>query len=97
MLAIAYGGRGIGTRLRSYGPQLRLASGVVIALVALSIALNADNGLQTALPGYTQALQNRIEGSSTAHDALAKLTDARRRSPARAAARACPTTAPHRR
>jgi cytochrome c biogenesis protein CcdA/thiol-disulfide isomerase/thioredoxin len=77
MLAIAYGGRGIGTRLRSYGPQLRIASGIVIGLVALSIALNADNGLQTALPGYTQALQNRIEGSSTAHDALAKLTNAR--------------------
>jgi cytochrome c biogenesis protein CcdA len=77
MLAVAYGGRGLGTRLRSYGPQLRLASGAVIALVALSIALNVDNGLQTALPGYTQALQNRIEGSSTAHDALAKLTDAK--------------------
>jgi len=77
MLAIAYGGRRVGVRMRSYGPQLRVGSGVVIGLVALSIALNAFNGLQTALPGYTQALQNRIEGSSTAHDALAKLTNAR--------------------
>ncbi len=77
MLAIAYGGRGISAKLRTQGPRLRVISGVVIALVALSIALNADSGLQTALPGYTQALQNAIEGSSTAHTALARLTDAK--------------------
>jgi cytochrome c biogenesis protein CcdA/thiol-disulfide isomerase/thioredoxin len=77
MLAIAYGGRGIATRLRSYGRRVRISAGVVIALVALSITFNLDGGLQTALPGYTQALQNHIEGTSTARTALDRLTHAR--------------------
>ena len=73
MLLIALGGRGIATRLREQGARLRVASGVVIAVVALAIALNADARFQTALPGYTQALQNHIEDSKTARHQLAKL------------------------
>src|SRR5215831_10272320 len=73
MLLIALGGRGIATRLREQGERLRVASGVVIGAVALGIALNADARFQTALPGYTQALQKHIEDSKTAQHQLAKL------------------------
>jgi cytochrome c biogenesis protein CcdA/thiol-disulfide isomerase/thioredoxin len=73
MLLIAVGGRGIATRLREQGARLRVASGVVIGAVALGIALNADARFQTALPGYTQALQKHIEDSKTAQRQLAKL------------------------
>jgi cytochrome c biogenesis protein CcdA/thiol-disulfide isomerase/thioredoxin len=73
MLLIALGGRGIAARVRAYGAQLRIASGLVIALVALGIALNADSRFQTALPGYTQVLQKHLESSKTAQHELAKL------------------------
>jgi cytochrome c biogenesis protein CcdA/thiol-disulfide isomerase/thioredoxin len=73
MLLIALGGRGLATRVRAQGARLRIASGVVIALVALGIAFNLDSRFQTALPGYTQALQNHVEGSKTAQHQLAKL------------------------
>src|SRR5512133_3603025 len=73
MLLIALGGRGIAARLREQGARLRVASGVVIGAVALGIALNADARFQTALPGYTQALQKHIEESTTAQRQLAKL------------------------
>jgi len=80
MLAIALGGRELATRLRTQGPRLRVASGVVIALVALAIAFHQDERFQTALPGYTQALQDRIEGSSRAQGQLSKLTGRTHRS-----------------
>jgi cytochrome c biogenesis protein CcdA/thiol-disulfide isomerase/thioredoxin len=73
MLLIALGGREIAGRLRASGAGLRLASGIVIALVALAIALDADSRFQTALPGYTQALQKHIESSKTAQRELEKL------------------------
>jgi cytochrome c biogenesis protein CcdA/thiol-disulfide isomerase/thioredoxin len=73
MLLIALGGRGLGARVRAQGARVRLASGVVIGLVALGIALNADARFQTALPGYTQVLQNHIESTKTAQRELAKL------------------------
>jgi cytochrome c biogenesis protein CcdA/thiol-disulfide isomerase/thioredoxin len=73
MLAIALGGRRVGTRLRAQGPVLRLASGVVIGLVALGISFHVDDRFATALPGYTQSLQKHIEDNSTAQRQLAKL------------------------
>ena len=73
MLLIALGGRGIAARLREQGARLRFASGIVIAAVALGIALNADARFQTALPGYTEALQSHIEDSKSAQRQLAKL------------------------
>jgi cytochrome c biogenesis protein CcdA/thiol-disulfide isomerase/thioredoxin len=73
MLLIALGGRRIATRLREQGARLRVASGIVIGAVALAIALNADARFQTALPGYTQALQKHVEDSKTAQRQLAKL------------------------
>ena len=86
MLLIALGGRKIASRLRFQGPRLRIGSGVVIGLVALAIALNADTRFQTALPGYTQALQKPIEESSTAKHQLARLSGAKAPVAGRAAA-----------
>ena len=73
MLLIALGGRELSSRLRAQGARLRIASGVVIALVALGIAFNFDTRFQTALPGYTQSLQKHIEDTKTAQRQLAKV------------------------
>ena len=73
MLLIALGGQKAATRLRIQGPRLRIASGIVIGVVALGIALNWDTRFQTALPGYTQALQKHIEETNTAKKALANV------------------------
>src|SRR5438132_1437413 len=74
MLAIALGGQRVAGRLRGGAPRLRRGMGVLIAATALAIALGADTRFQTALPGYTQSLQDRIERSSTARHQLAKVT-----------------------
>jgi cytochrome c biogenesis protein CcdA/thiol-disulfide isomerase/thioredoxin len=79
MLLIAIGGQRASRRLRVDGPRLRIASGVVIGLVALGIAFNQDERFQTALPGYTQALQKHIEETHTAEKQLAKISGAKTR------------------
>lgn len=43
-------------------------------VTALVLALNLTDGLARAVPGYTGALQKRIEGNSTATRALAGVT-----------------------
>jgi len=73
MALIAFGGKGLAGRLRTHAGQLRVASGVIIGLVALGFAFNADSRFQTALPGYTQSFQDHIEGSKTAQRELARL------------------------
>jgi cytochrome c biogenesis protein CcdA/thiol-disulfide isomerase/thioredoxin len=72
MLLIALGGQRLAGSLRAHAAQLRVASGVVIGLVALGIALHADERFQTALPGYTDSLQG-IEKTKSAERELAKL------------------------
>jgi len=82
MLLIAYGGQSMAKRIRVDAPRLRLVSGLVIGAVALAIAFNVDTRFQTALPGYTQALQKHVEETGTARKALAKVTGAKERSAA---------------
>ena len=72
MLLIAYGGQGLGRRLRADAPRVRFVSGIVIGLVALAIAFNQDSRFQTALPGYTEALQKHVEDTATARHQLAQ-------------------------
>jgi cytochrome c biogenesis protein CcdA/thiol-disulfide isomerase/thioredoxin len=79
MLLVAYGGQAMTKRIRVEGPRLRFVAGLVIGAVALAIAFNADTRFQTALPGYTQALQKHIEETGTARRALAKVTGAEER------------------
>jgi cytochrome c biogenesis protein CcdA/thiol-disulfide isomerase/thioredoxin len=68
MLAVALGGRTVAARLRV--PAIRQAAGVLIAAAAVVIALGLDTRFQTALPGYTDALQTKVE-SKAAGDLLA--------------------------
>lgn len=73
MLAIARGGRELGTRIRAHAERLRIASGAVIALVAIGFVFHVEDRLAQLTPGYTTFLQNRIEQSSPAKRELAKV------------------------
>ena len=57
-------------------PWLRPVRGGVVALSALAIALGADRSFQTALPGYIEAFQERVERSAAADRELSQLTGA---------------------
>jgi cytochrome c biogenesis protein CcdA/thiol-disulfide isomerase/thioredoxin len=76
MLAIAVGSnrltRSVGF-LRRHAEETRRVAGALIGVTALAIAFGADQRFTTAIPGYTEALQDRIERNSTARRELAKL------------------------
>jgi len=77
MLAIAIGGQRLasGTRaLRTHAPATRKLAGAVMGVTAVAIAFGADQRFATAIPGYTESLQERIERNSTARDELRELT-----------------------
>ena len=78
MLLIALGGQKLATRLRAQGARVRVASGLVIGLVALAIAFNLDTRFQTALPGYTEALQKHTEDIPTVQRELLKLRNGKK-------------------
>ena len=63
MLLVAYGGRAGMNALRPHAQRIRIGLGVLVGLTALAIAFNLDRHLQTAIPGYTDALQKKIEES----------------------------------
>jgi thiol-disulfide isomerase/thioredoxin len=73
MLAIARGGREMAARIRGQAERLRIASGAVVALVALGLVFHLDDHLAQLTPGYTTFLQNKIEQSSSAKRELAKV------------------------
>jgi cytochrome c biogenesis protein CcdA/thiol-disulfide isomerase/thioredoxin len=73
MLAIAYGGREASTRIRAHVEQLRIASGVLIAAVAVGLVLHVDDRLAQLTPGYTTFLQDKIEKSKSAQRELGKV------------------------
>jgi thiol-disulfide isomerase/thioredoxin len=59
--------------VRAHGLGVRRALGAIVALTALAIALGADSRFQTAVPGYTESLQERIERSSAAERELDRI------------------------
>ena len=75
MLAIALGSKrlttGVGV-LRRHAEGTRRVAGALIGVTAVAIALGADQHFTTAVPGYTEALQDRIERNGTAQSELAK-------------------------
>jgi cytochrome c biogenesis protein CcdA/thiol-disulfide isomerase/thioredoxin len=77
LLAIALGGRRVSTALRARITILRPVLGGVVALTALAIALGVDRPFQTAIPGYVEALQDRVESSAAARRELARITSSR--------------------
>ena len=78
MLLIALGGQKLAGRLRAQGARVRIASGLVIGLVALAITFNLDTRFQTALPGYTQALQRHTEDTVSIQRQLLKLRNGKK-------------------
>jgi cytochrome c biogenesis protein CcdA/thiol-disulfide isomerase/thioredoxin len=73
MLAIARGGREMAGRIRTHAERLRIASGAVVALVAVGLVFHLDDRLAQLTPGYTTFLQNKIEQSATAKRELGKV------------------------
>jgi cytochrome c biogenesis protein CcdA/thiol-disulfide isomerase/thioredoxin len=73
MLLVAFGGRSVMTALRPHAHRIRQGLGVAVGLTALAIALNVDRHFQTAIPGYTEALQSKVEQSDRAQRELRKL------------------------
>jgi cytochrome c biogenesis protein CcdA/thiol-disulfide isomerase/thioredoxin len=74
MLLVAFGGRSAMNALRPHAHRIRQGLGVAVALTALAIALNVDRHFQTAVPGYTEALQGKVEESSRAQRELQKVS-----------------------
>ena len=86
MLAIALLGQRASRSLKLRAETVRRAAGVLVGVAALAIAFGVDRDLQTAVPGYTEALQERFEDSDTAQRELEELTGAREPEPVAAAA-----------
>ena len=57
---------GAAKAVRTHALTTRRIAGVVLGATALAIALGVDQRFTTALPGYTKALQDKIERSSVA-------------------------------
>jgi cytochrome c biogenesis protein CcdA/thiol-disulfide isomerase/thioredoxin len=60
--------------VRSKAALARKLIGAVLVVTALVIGLNLTDGLQRAVPGYTDALQNHFETGTSAKHALAGVT-----------------------
>jgi cytochrome c biogenesis protein CcdA/thiol-disulfide isomerase/thioredoxin len=73
MLLIAFFGRAGMKALRPHAHSIRQVLGVVVGLTALAIAFNVDRRFQTAVPGYTEALQKKVEQNGRAQRELRKL------------------------
>jgi cytochrome c biogenesis protein CcdA/thiol-disulfide isomerase/thioredoxin len=73
MLLIALGGQRVAARLRAGGENLRRAMGLLVAGAALAIVFNVEQSVQTALGGYSSALQKHIEDTSLAKRKLHNL------------------------
>ncbi len=61
-------------RLRRHLPVVRRLAGAVLALTTLAIAIGLFDPLQRDVPGYTSALENRVEGSSSVSSQLQALS-----------------------
>jgi cytochrome c biogenesis protein CcdA/thiol-disulfide isomerase/thioredoxin len=76
MLLVAAGGRWAAgmSSVRVHGTAVRRGLGALVAVTALAIALGVDSRFQTAVPGYTESLQGRIERSAAAERELSRVT-----------------------
>jgi cytochrome c biogenesis protein CcdA/thiol-disulfide isomerase/thioredoxin len=60
-------------RLSQRARKLRPVAGVLLILMALGIIFNTFSGIQKFVPGYTDALQQHLEGNKSTYEALQKL------------------------
>ncbi len=80
LLIFAVAGASLSVRLSSFRRRrrgFRIAGGTVMVLLAVALAFNLTDGLQRAVPNYTQALQDRFENGEAARHALTALADPR--------------------
>ena len=73
LLAFAIAGRFLGTRMRTvrtHAATARKVIGAILLVTAVILALGLTDGVQRAVPGYTNALQNHIEGNPSVSRAL---------------------------
>ncbi len=73
MLGIAYGGRELSTRIRAHASSVRVASGAVIAVVAIGLVFHVDDHLTNVRWPWTSYVQNHVEASGSSEKQLAKL------------------------
>src|ERR671923_253790 len=76
VLPILLAGGATGGRRKPYA----IIVGLVASFTAFALALGADSRFQTAVPGYTESFQERIERSSAAERELGELTGRETRS-----------------
>jgi cytochrome c biogenesis protein CcdA/thiol-disulfide isomerase/thioredoxin len=77
MLAVAFAGQRAAALLRARAGAVRLTAGALVLVAVAAMALGVDRNLQTKIPGYTEAVQERIERSDAAQRELRDLTAAR--------------------
>ncbi len=85
LLAIAIGGRRASNALRVGVQRFRVAFGVILAASAVALVFNLDTRAQSALPNWTQFLQDRTEASASGRKALERTKNVTERAPAVAA------------
>ena len=77
LLLVAIAGDRLVERVRSvrrHAPMIRRVGGVVLIGLTIAMAANLTDGIQRVVPGYTNTLQNAIEGSSFAKTNLSAVT-----------------------
>jgi cytochrome c biogenesis protein CcdA/thiol-disulfide isomerase/thioredoxin len=84
LLILALAGDAVSRRtgaLRRHARSFRVTGGVLMLVVAVLIGFNLTDGLQRNVPGYTTALQNLVEGNSSAADKLHALSSGQSNGP----------------
>src|SRR5256885_714510 len=75
LLAIATGSRRAAASLRANGQTIRIAAGVVVALMAVALYNGWAARVQTAVPGYVKWAQDLVEGNHSVKRELAHLRE----------------------
>ncbi len=73
LLVFALAGRRVAERVKSFRKHqhgVRIAGGVAMLALAVGLVFNLPQLLQTAIPDYTSALQDRFSGSQQVDEAL---------------------------
>ncbi len=80
LLAIAFAAKRASSTLsplKKHAKLVRKFAGVLVVVTTVGLATNLFSSFQTAVPGYTSALQNAVESSSSARNSLGTLTHAK--------------------
>ncbi|WP_430868227.1 cytochrome c biogenesis protein DipZ [Demequina aurantiaca] len=74
LLFFALAGRGLAERVKAFRRRergLRIAAGLALILLAVGLAFNVPQKLQTLLPDYTAGVQEQLTDNESAREALA--------------------------